>query len=177
MISAAARTRSRLGEAWRLVLPLGLALAGIWVIELHPAARGVLAPLGVLTAEVTAAMLGSIGLAVAREGAVLAHSQGSAWEIDYACTAFTPVVLLVAAIAPWPAPRRARILGAAAGVALVFSLNQARLVSLVWLGVHTPEIFDVAHTIAWPALLALATAGYWFGWVKATHRRSRRHAP
>lgn len=172
MIAEAARglMGSPRGEAWRLVLPLGLALAGVWVIELHPAASSVLAPLNVLTAQVTAAMLGSIGLPVAREAAVLAHVQGFACEIYHACTAFTPVALLVAAIVPWPASRRARIFGALAGAVLLFFLNQARLVSLVWLGVHTPELFDVAHTMVWPALLILATAGYWFAWVKAAHR-------
>jgi exosortase/archaeosortase family protein len=150
---------------------LGLALAGLWAVELLPAARGMLAPLELATAQLTAAMLGWIGLPVAREATMLVHAEGFACEIYHTCTALVPVVLLVAAIAPWPAERRARILGALVGAVLLVFLNQARLVSLVWAGVYAPEAFGVAHTIAWPALLVLATAGYWLAWVKAAHRR------
>ncbi len=159
------------GNAGRVVVALGLALAGLWAVELDPAARGILAPLELATAQLTAAMLGWIGLPVAREATVLVHAEGFACEIYYTCTAFIPVVLLVAAIAPWPTQRPARILGALVGAVLLVLLNQARLVSLVWVGVHVPEAFDVAHTVAWPALLILATAGYWLAWVKAVHRR------
>jgi len=159
------------GEAGRVVVALGLALAGLWAVELHPAARGMLAPLELVTAQLTAAMLGWIGLPVAREATVLVHAEGFACEIYHTCTAFTPVVFLVAAIASWPAPRRARILGVLVGAVLLVLLNQARLVSLVWAGVHVPHVFGVAHTMAWPALLILATAGYWLAWAKAVHRR------
>jgi exosortase/archaeosortase family protein len=159
------------GEVWRVAPALAFALACVWAVELHPAASGMLAPLNLLTAQLTAVMLGWIGVPVAREATVLVHAQGFAAEIYYACTAFTPVVLLVAAIAPWPAPWRARILGALVGAVLLFFVNQARLVNLVWLGVYAPERFDVAHTLAWPALLVLATAGCWLAWVRAVRRR------
>jgi exosortase/archaeosortase family protein len=173
MIAEAAHglTRSPRAEVWRVAPALAFALACVWAVELHPAASGMLAPLNLLTAQLTAAMLGSIGVSVAREATVLVHAQGFAAEIYHACTAFTPLVLLAAAIAPWPVSRRARILGALVGAALIFFLNQARLVSLVWLGVYAPERFDAAHTMVWPALLVLATAGYWFAWAKAARRR------
>jgi exosortase/archaeosortase family protein len=158
-------------EARRMAAALGLAVAGLWAVELLPAVRGMLAPLELATAHLTAAMLGWIGLPVAREATLLVHAGGFACEIHHACTALLPAVLLVAAIAAWPVQPRARILGALVGAMLLFLLNQGRLVSLVWVGVHGPGVFDVAHTVGWPALVILATAGYWLAWAKAVRRR------
>lgn len=154
----------------RMVLPLGGVLAGLWAIELHPAAASMLAPLNLLTAQLTAAMLDLVGLPVVREAVVLTHAGGFACEIYQACTAFTPVALLAAAILPYPASWRARLLGVAVGAAFLIALNQLRLVSVVWLGVYAPQFFDFVHFWLWHALLIAATAGYWLGWVKAAHR-------
>jgi exosortase/archaeosortase family protein len=150
-----------------MFLPLGCVLAGLWSIELHPTAAAVLAPLNVLTAQLTSAMLAVVGLPVARDAVVLTHASGFACEIYHACTAFTPVVLLAAAILPWPASWRARLLGVVVGAAFLMVLNQLRLISLVWLGVYAPQFFDFVHFWLWHAVLIAATAGYWLGWVKA----------
>jgi exosortase/archaeosortase family protein len=150
---------------------LGTAFAVLWVLELHPSAGAVLAPLNLFTARMTASLLAAIGLTVTREAAVLAHAGGFACEIYYACTAFVPVLLLAAAIFPQPVSRRAKWMGVAIGVALLGAVNQARLVSLVWLGVHAPGLFDAAHALWWPVLLTLATIGYWIGWMKATRAK------
>jgi exosortase H (IPTLxxWG-CTERM-specific) len=151
----------------RIFLPLGGVLAGLWTIELHPAAASLFAPLNLLTAHLTAVMLDLLGLPVVREAVVLTHAGGFACEIYDACTVFTPVVLLAAAILPYPASWRARLLGVLVGAAFLVVLNQLRLISLVWLGVYAPQFFDFVHFWLWHALLIVATAGYWLGWVKA----------
>jgi exosortase/archaeosortase family protein len=154
----------------RMALPLGAVLAGLWAIELHPAAASMLAPLNLLTAQLTAAMLNLVGLPVVREAVVLTHAGGFACEIYQACTAFTPVALLAAAILFSPASWRARLVGVVVGAAFLIVLNQLRLISLVWLGVYAPRLFDFAHVWLWHALLIAATGGYWLGWMKAARR-------
>jgi exosortase H (IPTLxxWG-CTERM-specific) len=151
----------------RIFLPLGGVLAGLWVVELNPAAAALLAPLNLLTAQMTAATLDLVGLPVAREGVVLTHAGGFACEIYQACTAFTPVALLAAAILPYPASWRARLAGVVVGAAYLTVLNQLRLISVVWVGVYAPQFLEFVHFWLWHALLIVATAGYWLGWVKA----------
>ena len=147
-------------------LALGAALAALWAIELHPGGEALFAPLNLLTAQLTATMLGAVGLPVAREAAVLTHASGFACSIHHACTAFTPVALLAAAVLAFPVAWRARLTGVALGTAFLVALNELRLVSVVWIGVHAPPLFDVVHLWLWHAILIAATAGYWLAWVK-----------
>lgn len=157
-------------SARRLALALGLALAGLVAIETQPAYDAALAPLRVLTAQLTAAMLSAAGLHVVRRAQMLLHADGFACAISTACTALTPAALLVAAVLSQPASWRARVAGATTGVVLVVVVNQVRLATLVWLGVHAPGLFDAVHAFLWPALLALATAAYGIAWLAAPHR-------
>lgn len=156
----------------RVVLALGAVLAALWAIELHPGGEALFAPLNLLTAQLTAAMLGAVGVPVAREAAVLTHASGFACSIYQACTAFTPAALLAAAVLSSPLPWPARLTGVAVGTALLIGLNQLRLISVVWIGVHAPQLFDFVHFWLWHAILIAATAGYWLAWMS----RSAAHA-
>jgi len=156
--------------AWWLARSLGVVLAGLWVIQVHPLAGDVFAPFSVLTAQLTAYMLAATGLPVMREAATLAHAGGFACEIDMACTALIPVALLAASMALLRATPRAHLLGIMLGALLVMLVNQLRLVSLVWLGVHAPGYFDVAHNLLWPMLMILTGSGYGLIWLRATRR-------
>lgn len=145
---------------WPLAVSLAGALAGLSLVLRLPPAAALLEPLTTLTAAATAHMLAALGLPVARELNVLMHAGGFACEIDIACTALVPAALLTAAILSWRRPWRARLGIAVGGVVWLALVNQVRLVSLVWFGVHAPAWFDVLHQWLWPALLVLASAGY-----------------
>ena len=155
---------------WWLAGSLGVLLAGLWVMQIHPPAGGLFAPFTVLTAQLTAFMLAAIGLPVMREAATLVHAGGFACEIDVACTALIPAVLLAASMGLLRATPRAHLMGIMFGVLLVVLVNQWRLVSLVWLGVYVPGYFDVAHNLLWRALLILTGSGYGLIWLRATRR-------
>jgi exosortase/archaeosortase family protein len=159
----------RLPARW-LAGSLGVVLAGLWVTQIHPQAGGVFATFTVLTAQLTAFMLAAIGLPVMRDAATLVHAGGFACEIDVACTALIPAALLAAVMALLRSTPRAHLMGIISGVLLVVLVNQLRLVSLVWLGVHAPGYFDVAHNLLGPVLLLLTGAGYGFLWLHATRR-------
>lgn len=172
MTTAAALNRPRdlRLPAWWIAGSLAVVLVGLWVIQIHPLADGVFTPFTVLTAQWTAFMLAAIGLPVMREAATLAHASGFACEIDVACTALIPAVLLAASMAVVRATPRAHLMGIMIGALLVVLVNQLRLVSLVWLGIHAPGYFDVAHNLLWPALLILTIGGYGLIWLRATRR-------
>lgn len=155
---------------WWLAGSLGVVLAGLWVMQIHLPAGGLFAPFTVLTAQLTASMLAAIGLPVMREAATLAHAGGFACEIDVACTALIPATLLAASMAVVRATPRAHFTGIMIGALLMVLVNQLRLVSLVWLGVHAPGYFDMVHNLLWPALLILTIGGYGFIWLCIARR-------
>jgi len=143
-------------RAFGRVLLAGGVLGLFWYGHNHPWSVALFEPLSLITARVTQALLHWGGLEVLRVGVILAHSGGFSIRIDPACTAVLPAGLLVAAL--WVAQCRggAMIVGAL----LMTLLNQLRLVTLMWVGVHSPARFDLVHEWVWP--LALSCIGILF---------------
>lgn len=152
----------------RLAVSLTVALAGLWLLQLVPAAAVLAGPLNLATAVLTEIPLQALGMAVWRDGPVLSHAGGFAGEIDLACTAAIPAAVLGAIWLAQP-PSRPRRSGLAVALALLMLLNQLRLMSLVALGVYAPDWFDLAHGSLWPGLQVMVVAGYAFLW----HRGQR----
>lgn len=86
------------------------------------------------------------------------------------CSGTDVLALCLAAILAWPASWRARLAGAAGGIALILTLNTARIGTL-GRAAASPALFEALHLQIWPAVLVLATAGYVFGWMRMTVRR------
>lgn len=131
-----------------------------------------LAPLTMLTARMTLALLHWLGMEAARAATVISHPEGFAYEIYYRCTGFLPVAFLTVAILPSPAPLRYKSIGLAVGVPILIVLNLTRLVHLFYLGVYHPTAFDFAHAVLWQGLLILVTFGLWLGWTRWSDSRT-----
>ena len=69
------------------------------------------------------------------------------------------------AILACPVPWRARLAGAAGGIALVLALNTVRIATL-GRAAASPALFSALHLQVWPAILVLATSGYVFAWMR-----------
>lgn len=80
------------------------------------------------------------------------------------CDGADVLMLLVPAalIAPLPWPRRIGI--ALAGCAVVWLLNQVRVLALVQLFRHQRELFDAVHVV-WAPLILLCLAIAWHVWI------------
>lgn len=155
------------GRIVAVVLALAVIVTELWAMQIYPQVDALFTPLNLLTAQASATMLELSGLPVTQEQTRLSHAGGFSCEIDYACTALIPVLLLAAAILAWRSTWRARLAGVVGGALMLLLLNQLRLVSLVWLGVHAPTWFEAAHVWLWPGLLLLAATGYWYLWMRA----------
>jgi exosortase/archaeosortase family protein len=88
------------------------------------------------------------------------------------CSGTDVLALCLAAILAWPASWRARLTGAAGGIALILTLNTLRIGSL-GRAAASPALFETLHLQVWPAILVLATAAYVFAYMRMTSRPSR----
>jgi exosortase/archaeosortase family protein len=86
-----------------------------------------------------------------------------------ACSGADVLAICSGAILAYPARWRTRLIGAAAGVALILVLNTLRIGTLGRLAA-SPSLFDALHVYVWPALLLLAVAGYAFAWMRFADR-------
>lgn len=136
----------------------------------------ILAPLAAGTARLVFALLDSLGVDALREGAVITHPDGFAYEISYICTGLLPVVTFLVCVLAYPAAWRTKWLGMLIAVPILWAINLLRLVSLFWIGVHFPAAFAWAHEVVWEGLLAVTFISLWLGWMNWSGRRIKSSA-
>ncbi|MBN1188338.1 MAG: archaeosortase/exosortase family protein [Dehalococcoidales bacterium] len=116
------------------------------------------------TAGVTGAMLNVIGGNVTVDGIVV-YSDRFAFQIVDLCTAVMPMLIFSAAVLAYPSRIREKLLGLLIGLAGIFLVNQVRLISLYYIGIYLPDIFETAHLLVWQSLMILLAIGLWLLWV------------
>ena len=167
----AGRARERLNLRYAVVVAAGGAL--LWLVFRDELMGAVLQPLRTLIAQATLGLIHGVGLQATREASAIYHPGGFAYEISRGCTGFVPAVMLGLSIAAYPAERRHKVVGLALGIPALLGINLVRLVHLFYLGVHQPEWFHAAHTVAWEWVIILAVAGIWLGWASWVDRGVR----
>lgn len=151
-------------EQWRFVALLFASAVLLRVVFRDELLGDALVALRVATAEVSAALIRTVGVEAVRVGATVHHPSGFAMEITRGCTGLVGATLLAVAIIAYPAPPRHGVLGAAIAVPALVSLNFARLVHLYVLGLHHPDRFHLAHEVFWQGGMVVTIFGLWLGW-------------
>ena len=91
-------------------------------------------------------------------------------EVTLACSGADALALCLGAVLAYPVSWRTRLVGAGVGAALIVSLNTLRIGTL-GRAAASPAWFNALHVYVWPAVLALAIAGYVFAWMRLADRR------
>jgi archaeosortase B (VPXXXP-CTERM-specific) len=116
------------------------------------------------TAEVTGILLNITGRGVVVKDTVVSSTQ-FAFQIVDLCTAVMPMLILTAAVLAYPSRVKEKIIGLLVGLLGIFVVNQIRLVSLYYIGIYAPGIFETAHLLVWQSLMILLAIGLWLIWV------------
>lgn len=117
-----------------------------------------------VTAQITAFLLNLFGQNVALNDTIISSSK-FAYQIVDLCTAVMPMLIFAAAILAFPARVKEKILGLLFGWIGIFAVNQVRLISLFFIGIYAPGIFETAHLLVWQSLMILLAIGLWLIWV------------
>lgn len=88
-------------------------------------------------------------------------------DVTLACSGAELMAICAGAMLAYPSRWRTRIAGLLCGLTLILVLNTIRIATLA-LVTGTPATFDALHLYVWPAVLALAVAGYVFMWMRRT---------
>ncbi len=97
-----------------------------------------------------------------------------ALRVAKTCDAMDVNILLVSAIAAWPASLGQRAIAAVAGISMIVVLNVTRICSLYYVGVYAPDLFDFIHIDLWPAIILLAAVGMFVVFITKTRPRLAR---
>ena len=146
-----------------LVKFFGILIAAYLFIAWNPINDHLIVPFTSAVAHLGGLLLNVIGQGVSVAGTVISSSR-FAVNINNGCNGVEAMLILLASIAAFPAPWKARLSGLAIGAVAVQALNEVRIVTLYLLGVYSPKLFDLFHTAVWQIVIILAAIGFFLYW-------------
>jgi len=156
----------------RFGLTFGLVTAIYYVFALTPWVDGDLFPAYLrANAWVSNTLLNWLGQSCQADGTTIRSPQ-FAITIKRGCDALEPSWLFCAAVLAFPATWSSRLLGMIVGVTAILTLNLVRIVSLYFIGIHIPGLFETMHLEVWPVLFILVALLLWIAWVSRNRQTS-----
>ena len=161
-------------EQGRFLVRFGAALVVLYVlIVIPPSNTHVVVPFTERIVAVSAALLRVMGEPVVLAGTVI-RSGSFAVDVKNGCNGLEAAAIFTAAVIAFPATIRQRAAGLAVGFAVIQILNLVRVVSLFWLGVHRPAVFELFHAAVWQTALILVAVGLFIYWSREIARARAR---
>jgi exosortase H (IPTLxxWG-CTERM-specific) len=133
-------------------------------------------PMTELLAWVSHAGLRLVGFETSVAGTIIQGSEGFAVNILKGCNGVYVMAIFVSAILAFPATWKQRLVGILLGVPAVQGINLARIVSLYYIGVRHPALFERFHYHVWQTIVIILSMALWLGWADQTGRVPRRQA-
>lgn len=93
------------------------------------------------------------------------RAPGGGLNILNGCEGIEALFLLCAAFVVAPMERQARILGLVLGIAVVFAINQARILLLFYAYRADPAWFEPLHAVITPIAIVLLVCTYFYSWL------------
>ena len=133
------------------------------LVAINPVNDHVIIPYTNVLAWVVAKSLALIHITAAADGTVI-NAARFALDIHNGCNGVEAVVLLLAAIAAFPASLFERAKGLLLGLLFVQVVNVIRLMMLFWLGAYHRSVFDLFHVTVWQTIIVLVTFAFFYVW-------------
>jgi exosortase H (IPTLxxWG-CTERM-specific) len=158
-------------ELWRrpdarfLILFLTILGISFTVVALRPVNDSLVVPYTAFIARVSGAVLRLFGESMTVSGCVVS-SPRFAVTIFNGCNGLITSLIFVSGVLAFPARWWAKALGVVGGLLAIQLINLVRIVSLFYIGVFFPELFNDAHTSIWQSIVIVAGVGLWIAWAR-----------
>jgi exosortase/archaeosortase family protein len=85
-----------------------------------------------------------------------------------------PTSIYLAAVFAYPAPWRAKLIGAGLGVLMIHTINLVRVSALFLIGIYYKQLFHETHVYVAQALVVGAAVALWLFWAgRVAHAAGR----
>jgi len=101
---------------------------------------------------------------------------GRGVSIESGCNGVEAIIILISAIAAFPAPLLPKLLGILIGAAMVQAFNLGRIISLFYLLGWNETVFEWFHHYIWPMLIIIDALVVFFIWSRLMNNRAARPA-
>ena len=147
-----------------------------FLVAWRPVNDAAIVPFTAGIARVSAAILSVLGEDVTVSGTEI-RSPRFAVNIENGCNGVETALLFGAAVLAFPASWKRRLLGLGAGFLAIQVLNLFRVVTLFWIGLHRPALFNSSHTVIWQSVVVLFGVLLFLIWASRQRRLSPEPAP
>jgi exosortase H (IPTLxxWG-CTERM-specific) len=138
-----------------------------------PIQQWIVLPWTSLLASVSALLLQVFDANVVSHGKILQNaSTGVGVAIEAGCNGIEACIILVAALAAYPARWQTKAMGMVAGFVAIQALNLLRIISLFYLAGWNAQVFEFAHLYLWQALIMLDVLVVWLLWIRWVARQA-----
>jgi exosortase H (IPTLxxWG-CTERM-specific) len=152
----------------RFLLLFLFLLGTLFVLDvLPPVEQAVIVPFTSAIAKVCVWIVGAFDANAYAIGKEL-HTRTSdfAISIERGCNGIEAVIVLISAIAAFPAPWKHKLAGIGIGFVAIQAVNLVRIISLFYLGQWNFGWFELFHTYIWQALIMLDALIVFLLWLR-----------
>lgn len=150
-------------ESRFLILFLSILGISFTVIALKPVNDSFVLPYTTLIAKGAGNILSLLGEDITINGCVL-RSPRFAVTIYNGCNGLITSLIFISGVLAFPATWSAKILGVVGGLLAIQVINMIRIISLFYIGIYLPELFNSSHIFIWQSLVILAGVTLWIIW-------------
>jgi len=159
----------KLREAWRrpevrfLILFLTILGVSFTTIALHQVNDAFVVPYTAFIADVSGLVLRLFGEQASVNNCVVS-SPRFAVTIYNGCNGLITSLIFISGVLAFPARSGAKVVGVFGGLLIIQVINLIRIVSLFYIGVFLPALFNQSHIFIWQSVVILAGVALWVLW-------------
>jgi len=150
-------------ESRFLILFLGILGISFTVIALRPVNDAFVIPYTTLIAKVAGTLLGWFGEDITINECVL-RSPRFAVTIYNGCNGLITSLIFISGVLAFPAKISAKAIGVIGGLLAIQAINMVRIISLFYIGIYLPKLFNSSHIFIWQSLVIIAGVTLWIVW-------------
>jgi exosortase H (IPTLxxWG-CTERM-specific) len=157
------RTLWRRPESRFLILFLSILGVSFTVIALRPVNDAFVIPYTTMVANIAGNILKLIGEDITINGCVL-RSPRFAVTIYNGCNGLITSLIFISGVLAFPAKMSAKLIGVVGGLLAIQAINMVRIISLFYIGIYLPKLFNSSHIFIWQSLVIIAGVTLWIVW-------------
>ncbi|HEX9687663.1 MAG TPA: exosortase H [Thermoanaerobaculia bacterium] len=146
------------------------------IVASRPVNDAVIVPFTAGIASVSGKMLTALGEPAEVVGTEI-RSSSFGVNIENGCNGVETALLFGSAVLAFPARWSRRLLGLLAGFLAIQALNLFRVITLFWIGLHRPALFNSSHTVIWQSVVVLFGVLLFLVWASRERRLSAEPSP
>jgi exosortase H (IPTLxxWG-CTERM-specific) len=152
-------------ESRFLILFLAILIVSFLVVALQPVNDNFVVPYTTMVAKVSGVALRVFGEDMTIDGCIL-RSPRFAVTIYNGCNGLITSLIFISGVLAFPARWPAKLIGVVGGLVAIQLINLVRIVSLFYIGIYLPQLFNESHIFIWQSLVILFGVALWIVWAQ-----------